>query len=165
MAFTYSCSRIIYDDHVATLALLSEVERMILTRRDGLAQVDQEYRRFIDRFCKALNFEVTTHFDFEEVSLFPIVTEYGDGALCELLLEEHHVLLNVVSEVVTLAQAGRDNGFTTEEWGKFRRLSGELAERLTSHIEKEDRALLPVLEEALTPELDTELAARHDLET
>ena len=164
MTFTYSCSRIIYDDHVATLALLSEVERRILSHRNGAPEIDQDYRRFIDRYCKALNTEVTTHFDFEEVALFPVITDYGDGALCELLLEEHHVLLNVVSDVVTLAQAGRDNGFSAEDWSKFRRLSGELAERLTSHIEKEDRALIPAMEEALTPELDTELAARHDME-
>jgi hemerythrin-like domain-containing protein len=164
MAFKYSCTRILHDDHVATLALLTEAERMVLSRREGPPQIDQDYRRFIDRFCKALNVEVTSHFDFEEVSLLPVVADYGDVALCELLLEEHHVLLNVASDVVTQAQAGRDNGFTAEEWGKFRRLCGELIERLTSHIEKEERALLPALEEALTPETDTELAARHDLE-
>jgi hemerythrin-like domain-containing protein len=137
---------------------------MVLSRREELGQVDQEYQRFIDRFCKALKIEVTSHFDFEEVWLFPVVTDYGDSALCELLLEEHHVLLKVADDVVKQAQMGCENGFGKEEWGKFRRLCGELAERLTSHIEKEDRALLPVLEEALTPEMDTELAARHDQE-
>jgi hemerythrin-like domain-containing protein len=148
---------------MATLALLSEAERMVHSRREAPAQTDQDYRRFIDRFCKALNVEVTSHFDFEEVSLFPIVADYGDVALSELLLEEHQVLLGVVSDVVTLAQVGRDNGISADEWGKFRRLCGELVERLTSHIEKEERALLPVLEDALTPDMDTELAARHDL--
>lgn len=163
MAFNYSCTRILHDDHIATLALLGEAERVVLARREAPAPADQEYRRFSDRFCKAMNVEVTSHFDFEEVSLLPLVAEYGDVALSELLLEEHQVLLSVVGEVVNLAQAGRDAGFTAEEWGKFRRLCGELIERLTSHIEKEERALLPVLEDALSPELDTQFAARHDL--
>lgn len=163
MTFKYSCTRILHDDHVATLALLTEAERMVVSRRDGPAQIDAEYRRFMDRFSKALNIEVTSHFDFEEVSLFPVVAEYGDVALCELLLEEHHVLLNVVSDVLAQIEAGRANGFSAEEWGKFRRLCGELVERLTSHIEKEERALLPVLEDALSPETDAELAARHEL--
>lgn len=163
MAFKYSCTRILHEDHVATLALLTEAERMVASRREAPAPTDQEYRRFNERFCKALNVEVTTHFDFEEVSLLPVVAEYGDVALCELLLEEHQVLLSVVNEVVALAQAGRDGGFTAEQWATFRRLCGELVERLTSHIEKEERALLPVLEDALTPETDTEFAARHDI--
>lgn len=163
MTFQYSCTRILHDDHVATLALLTEAERMVVSRREGPAQIDQEYGRFIDRFRKALNVEVTSHFDFEEVALFPVVAEYGDVALCELLLEEHQVLLNVVSDVVALAEAGRANGFAPEEWGKFRRLCGELVERLTSHIEKEERALIPALEDALTPETDSEYAARHEL--
>ncbi|MCL2716302.1 MAG: hemerythrin domain-containing protein [Alphaproteobacteria bacterium] len=161
MTFKYFCTRILYDDHVATLALLSEVERMFTSRREP-PQIDEAYRRFIDRFCKALNVEVTGHFDFEETSLFPVVTEYGEGALCELLLEEHHVLLDVARDVITLAQGGRDGGFSAEDWGKLRRLCGELNERLISHIEKEDRALLPVMEDALTMELDSELAARHN---
>jgi len=161
MTFKYFCTRIIFDDHVATLALLSEAERMVASRRDP-PQIDETYRRFIDRFCKALNIEVTSHFDFEETALFPVVTEYGEAGLCELLLEEHHVLLEVARDVVALAQAARESGFSPEDWGKFRRLCGELSERLTSHIEKEDRALLPVMEEAMTMELDTELAARHE---
>ncbi len=163
MAFKYSCTRFLHDDHVATLALLSEAERMVLSRREGPAQIDQEYRRFIERFCTALNTEVTSHFDFEEVSLLPVVAEYGDADLCELLLDEHRVLLSVVRDVVAQAQAARVNGFAVEEWAKFRRLCGELVERLASHIEKEERALLPVLEDALSPEMDTEIAARHDL--
>ncbi len=164
MAFKYSCSRILHDDHMTTLALLTEAERMVLSRRDGPPNIDQEYRRFIDRFCRALNTEVTDHFDFEEVSLLPVVAEYGEAALCDLLLEEHQVLLDVVADVVAQAQAGRDNGFAAEDWGRFRSLCGELIERLTSHIEKEERALLPALEEALTPDMDTELAAHHDVD-
>jgi hemerythrin-like domain-containing protein len=164
MALRYSSTRILHDDHMATLALLTEVERVVLSRRDGPGQIEQEDGRFLDRLCKALNVEVIGHFDFEELSILPMLAEYGDPDLGELLIEEHHVLRNVVRDVVAQAQAGRASGFPAEEWKKFRRLCGELVERLTSHIEKEERALLPTLEDALTPETDSELAAHHDLD-
>jgi hemerythrin-like domain-containing protein len=113
--------------------------------------------------CKALNNEVAGHFEFEEASIFPMLAEYGMADLGELLIEEHHVLRNVVNDTIAGADAARAGGFSPETWGTFRRLCGELVERLTSHIEKEERALIPTMEESLTPEIDTELAARHDL--
>jgi hemerythrin-like domain-containing protein len=159
----YSSTRILHDDHMATVALLSEVERVIVTRQAVPVQSDQEIGRLIDRVCKALNNEVAGHFDFEEVSVFPMLAEYGMADLGDLLIEEHHVLRNVMSDIVAGAVAARAGGFSPEAWGTFRRLCGELVERLTSHIEKEERALIPEMEDTLTPEIDTELAAQHDL--
>ena len=93
-----------------------------------------------------------------------MLAEYGLADLGELLVEEHHVLRNVMNDIGASARAARAGGFSPDTWGAFRRLCGELIERLTSHIEKEERALIPELEDALTPETDTELAALHDLE-
>ena len=162
MSLKYSSTRILHDDHMATVALLTEVERVVLARQAAPARDDQT-GRFIDRLCKAMNSEISGHFDFEEASVFPVLAEYGMAGLADLLIEEHHVLRNVMNDVVAGAGAARANGFSPEAWGAFRRLCGELVERLTSHIEKEERAMIPELEDALTPEIDTELAAHHDL--
>ena len=162
MSLKYSSTRILHDDHMATVALLTEVERVVLARQAAPAQGDQT-GRFIDRLCKAVEGEISGHFDFEEASVFPMLAEYGMADLGDLLVEEHHVLRNVMNDIVASANASRANGFSPEAWGAFRRLCGELVERLTSHIEKEERALIPELEDALTPEVDTELAAHHDL--
>jgi hemerythrin-like domain-containing protein len=159
----YSSSRILHDDHMATVALLSEVERVVLSRQAVPVQGDQETGRFIDRLCKTLDGEISGHFDFEEVSVFPVLAEYGMADLGDLLVEEHHVIRNAMNDVVAGAGAARAGEFSPETWGAFRRLCGELVERLTSHIEKEERALIPEMEDALTPEIDTELAAQHDL--
>ena len=159
----YSSSRILHDDHMATIALLSEVERVVLSRKAVPVQSDQETGRFIDRLCKTLDGEIIGHFDFEEASVFPALAEYGMADLGDLLIEEHHVIRNAMTDVVASAGAARAGGFSQETWGAFRRLCGELVERLTSHIEKEERALIPEMEDALTPEIDTELAAHHDL--
>ena len=162
MSLKYSSSRILHDDHMATVALLTEVERVVLARQAAPAQDDQT-GRFIDRLCKAIAGEISGHFDFEEASVFPVLAEYGMSDLGDLLIEEHNVLRNVMNEIVANASAARASGFSTESWGIFRRLCGELVERLTSHIEKEERALIPELEDTLTQEMDTELAAHHDL--
>ncbi|MGB9117255.1 hemerythrin domain-containing protein [Bradyrhizobium sp.] len=162
MSLKYSSTRILHDDHMATVALLTEVERVVLARQATPAQ-DHQMGRFIDRLCKAVDGEISGHFDFEEASVFPVLAEYGMADLGDLLIEEHHVLRNVMNDIVAGASAARANGFSPEAWGAFRRLCGELVERLTSHIEKEERALIPELEDALTPEVDTELAAHHDL--
>jgi iron-sulfur cluster repair protein YtfE (RIC family) len=159
----YSSSRILHDDHMATIALLSEVERVVLSRQAPPVQSDQETGRFIDRLCKTLNGEISGHFDFEEDSVFPALAEYGMADLGDLLVEEHHAIRKTMNDVVASAGAARAGGFSPETWSAFRRLCGELVERLTSHIEKEERALIPELEDALTPEIDTELAAHHDL--
>ena len=159
----YSSSRILHDDHMATIALLGEVDRVVLSRQTVPVQGDQETGRFIDRLCKTLDGEISGHFDFEEVSVFPMLAEYGMADLGDLLVEEHHVIRNAMNDVVASAGAARAGGFSPETWGGFRRLCGELVERLTSHIEKEERALIPEMEDALTPEIDSELAAHHDL--
>jgi hemerythrin-like domain-containing protein len=159
----YSSSRILHDDHMATIALLSEVGRVVLSRQAVPVQGDQEAGRFIDRLCKTLDGEISGHFDFEEVSVFPVLAEYGMADLGDLLVEEHHVIRNAMNDVVSSAGAARAGGFSPETWGAFRRLCSELVERLTSHIEKEERALIPEMEDALTSEIDTELAAQHDL--
>jgi hemerythrin-like domain-containing protein len=162
LSLKYSSSRILHDDHMATVALLTEVERVVLARQTAPARDDQ-VGRLIDRLCKAMEGEISGHFDFEEVSVFPVLAEYGMADLGDLLVEEHHVLRNVMNDIVAGAGAASADGFSPEAWVAFRRLCGELVERLTSHIEKEERALIPEMEDALTPEIDTELAAQHDL--
>lgn len=163
MPLKYSSSRILHDDHMATIALLTEVERVVLSRQAAPVQNSEETARLIDRLCKALDGEISGHFDFEEASVFPALAEFGMADLGDLLTEEHHALRNVMNDIVASGCAVRAEGFSTETWAAFRRLCGELIERLSSHIEKEERALIPEMEDALTPEIDTELAARHDL--
>ena len=104
----YSSSRILHDDHMATIALLSEVERVVLSRQAPPVQSDQETGRFIDRLCKTLNGEISGHFDFEEDSVFPALAEYGMADLGDLLVEEHHAIRKAMNDVV--ASAGAESG-------------------------------------------------------
>lgn len=160
MHFQFSAPRILHDDHMASLALLSDVERLVLARKAPPPAEDPEFARFAARLGGALVGEISDHFDFEEETLFPILAQFGDGDLGELLIEEHHALREVMAEVAARAKSAV---FADATWKDFRRLCGELVERLQSHVEKEERALLPALENALTPEVDAEACARHDI--
>lgn len=162
MHFQYSAPRILHEDHMASLALLSDVERLVLTRKAPPPAGDPEFARFAARLSGALAGEISEHFDFEEEILFPVLAQFGDGDLAELLTEEHHVLREVMREVSSRAKSS-GSGFADAAWSDFRRLCGELVERLQSHVEKEERALLPVLENVLTPEVDAEVCTHRDI--
>ena len=163
MSFRYSATRILHDDHMATLALSADISRLVLARKTAPARDDAEIARLARNLVGAIEGEISAHFDFEEQALFPVLSEYGDGDLADLLTEEHHVLRDVFRELVPTANASRSEGFSPEGWQAFRRLCAEFVERLQSHIEKEEQALLPSLENALTPEVDAEASARHDI--
>ena len=45
--------------------------------------------------------------------------------------------------------------------GQFKAHAGELIERLLAHIQKEEMALLPMLEELLDPQTDFELSENY----
>lgn len=161
MSFRFSASRILHEEHMASLVLLSEVENAAIGRQEPPAPGDAAAQNIVRRLMNALAGEVTHHFDFEEDALFPWLTQHGDGDLVELLEEEHVVLREVFRDVETRAANGLKDGFSPQDWSAFRRLCGELVERLKSHIEKEERALVPALENSLTPDADAEAAARH----
>ena len=163
MSFQFSVSRILHEDHMASLGLLGDVERSVLTRKDAPPGGDRQVEGSMRPLRDALAGEVSAHFDFEEETLFPYLVQFGEGDLAELLSEEHRVLREVFVDVDAQIQSAIAEGFSPQSWARFRRLCGELIERLQSHIEKEERALLPALESALTSEADAELCARHNI--
>lgn len=158
----YSTSRLLHEDHMAALALMSDVAREIVARRKAPPRGDMATARLIARLNGELQGVVTAHFDFEEDTVFPLLAEYGEGGLGELLTEEHLALREVMRDVVALGGQSRSEDASEESWSLYRRLCGELIERLQSHIDKEEVALMSALESALSPETDAEVSARYD---
>lgn len=79
------------------------------------------------------------------------------------LTEEHQAMLPVAKQVANIARRCLATGFTDQTWSEFTSCSGELIERMLSHIQKEEMALLPMVEELLDPETDMELAEAYSL--
>lgn len=118
-----------------------------------------EWGAFLGRLATLVEGEIGAHFRFEEERLFPYLAERGEADIGELLVEEHQTIVPLGERIATLARQAAREGFAPEAWSEFRRLGAELGERLLSHVQKEEMALLPLLEDALDDDADAELAA------
>ena len=60
-------------------------------------------------------------------------------------------------ELAKLAREAAVQGFDAARWDEFRRLGQQLCERMLAHVQKEEMALLPLLEEAMEADAETRL--------
>ncbi len=159
MDFQRQTSRRLYEEHLATLQLLGRVER-VFTGRAGAyppAAGDAEWPPFVRALLAAIAVEVARHFEFEEHDLFPRLEEAGDGDLAALLNEEHATIRAVAQPLAELLRQALADGLQPQQWQTMKTLALEFSERLGSHAQKEDGALLPVLESLLDEDTDREL--------
>jgi iron-sulfur cluster repair protein YtfE (RIC family) len=163
MEFMRQTNRRLYEEHVATLELLARVERVFTGRAGAFPPPagDASWQTFARNLIGALQVEVARHFEFEERDLFPRLGEAGEGDLVALLLEEHETIRAVAKPLAERLQASLAGASQPADWQAMKTLGLELAERLGSHAQKEDGALLPVLDDLLDEETDRELFAGY----
>ena len=157
MEFQRQTSRRLYEEHLATLELLGRVER-VFTGRAGVyppPEGDSAWPAFARGLLGAIDVEVARHFEFEERDLFPRLEQAGDGDLAGLLIEEHATIRAVAQPLAELLRNALAGG--APDWQAMKVLALEFSERLGSHAQKEDGALLPVLDSLLDEETDREL--------
>lgn len=153
MQFNRQISRRLHEEHEATLALWGRLEHALALRGNRPPSEDDIW---LLRDCAAqLNAEVTRHFAFEEAELFPRLAAAGEGDIAGLLIEEHEAIRAAAQRFRALAQN------LATRWPEVRALALELAERLVSHVQKEEMSLLPSLEDLLDEQADLELAGRY----
>ena len=163
MDFQLQTSRRLYEEHVATLELLNRVER-VFTGRAGAyppPEGDTNWPAFARALLGAIDVEVARHFEFEERDLFPRLEEAGDGDLAALLIEEHATIRAAAQPLAVLLRKALAGGVQPAEWQTMKVLALEFSERLGSHAQKEDGALLPVVDNLLDEETDRELFAAY----
>ncbi len=149
-------SHLLDEEHRGTLALLDALEQAIARGARTPAAPDPDFLRLVGKLREHLVGHVPRHFGFEEQALFPLLTAAGEGDLCGLLQEEHDAINAVIGEIVPLAERAVD--LDAPSLQALKRGIGELAERLRSHIDKENMALLPLCDDHLEPAADQELA-------
>ncbi len=154
-------SRMLHEEHQASLILLGRVERAFAATASADSSGDAERVRVADTLRRQLEGEVGRHFDFEERELFGRMDEAGAGDLATLLAEEHVTIRAVAAEVIPLARAAADGTLDAAGWSALRRTALELAERLAAHIDKEESALLAVIDGMLDAETDGQLALAY----
>lgn len=156
MDFNRFISRRLHEEHEATLALWGRLEQAIATR--GSRPPAPEDLELLRRCAAQLADEVTRHFAFEETELFTRLDAAGEGDIAELLAEEHATIRSAAQRFAELARPG---GEALAPWPELRALALELAERLVSHVQKEEMSLLPSLEDLLDEETDLALAGSY----
>ena len=139
-------SRRLHEEHEATLQLWSRLEASLASGR-----LDADLLR---RAAGALEEELGRHFAFEEAELFPRLAAAGESDIGELLAEEHAAIRTAGREFISLA---RENATDP----RLRALGLELAERLMSHVQKEEMSLLPALDDLLDESADQQLAEAY----
>jgi hemerythrin-like domain-containing protein len=158
MSFTNPVSQALHEEHRATVALMERLEQWLArTRRSGPPDVaDPAVAQLLSDLAAGVEEEVQRHFAFEEEQLFTYLSAAGDEAIGAHLTDEHDAIRPLGSALAAAARTAAVQGFDQGRWEELRRLGGELCERMLAHVQKEEMALLPLLEESM----DAETASR-----
>jgi len=159
--FRYAISRTLHDEHTASSTLLDALESLLAKGGRGMPDLDNdEARDVLAGLSTAIPLEVHRHFAFEEV-IFARLAEAGEDEIGDVLTEEHRAILPVADRVAEASAAALERGMTEAAWEDYRSDAAELIERLQAHILKEEKALLPIIDETLSPEDDLEFSERY----
>ena len=157
MSFTNRISQALHDEHGATVALMERLEQLIARNRRSPPVVGEPaVSRLLSDLSTGVEGEVERHFAFEEDHLFAYLREVGDVAIGEHLTSEHVTMRPLGTRLAAIARSSAGKGFEPVEWTEFCTLGRELADQMLAHVQKEEMALLPLLEETM----DTETEAR-----
>jgi hemerythrin-like domain-containing protein len=159
MEFTNRVCQSLHDEHMATLALFDRVEQLLgrYKRTDPPDGADPGTARLLRDLRVWIDTEIKRHFDFEEDELFTYLDEHGDNALATSLTGEHRVIRPLGARLGALAQEAAGGTFTAAKWDEFWRAAQQLCEHIRSHVQKEEMALLPAIEDAMDPDTDARL--------
>jgi len=146
MEFNRHISRRLHEEHLATLALWGRLEAALAAGRHDAA--------LLRSAAASLERELDRHFRFEEAELFPRLAEAGEADIGELLREEHDTIRAAGMRFIALTKEDPSSK-------EVRTLGLELAERLVSHVQKEEMALLPALDDFIDEETDHELDSAY----
>jgi hemerythrin-like domain-containing protein len=120
-------------------------------------KAESNVARLLSDLSTGVEAEVERHFAFEENHLFAYLEAIGDAGIGEHLTSEHEAIRPIGVRVAAIARAAATNGFAPAEWEEFMRLGQEFSDRMLAHVQKEEMALLPVLEENMDSETEARL--------
>jgi len=162
MSFSRRTAQLLHEEHQATIAVIESLDQLLeKSRKKAPNAADPSVAKTLNATGNAIEEEVSNHFEFEENELFTRLEDMGDVGIGTHLREEHRTLLPLGKSVAEKARDAMANGFTDETWTEFRTVSAELIERMFAHIQKEEMALLPALEDLLDAETDMEISTAY----
>jgi len=161
MDFDLAICRSFHDEHMAASGLLEDLQDLLARGGRGLPDLDDaQARDTLERATRLIPAELHPHFEMEE-RIFPRLAEEGGAEMAETLTAEHRVILPVADRVAEAAGRALAHGLTEAEWEVFRADAAEFVSRLEAHILKEEKALLPFMEDVLDAEDDLALSETY----
>lgn len=159
MSFANRISQTLHEEHGATVSLMERLEQMLARWRRGGPpdRADGGVARLLADLSASVEAEVERHFAFEEEHIFTYLEAIGDAEIGKHLTDEHAAIRPIGMRVAAMARAAASNGFSPAEWEEFMRLGQELSDRMLAHVQKEEMALLPVIEENMDAETEAQL--------
>jgi hemerythrin-like domain-containing protein len=158
MNFTNRISQVLHEEHRATIALMERLEQLVARHRASAPDRDDRIvAQLLSDLSTGVQAEVERHFDFEEGQLFPYLEAAGDDAIGAHLTSEHEAMRPLGLQLAALAREASGKGFDQARWDEFRRIGLELCERMLAHVQKEEMALLPLLDEVMDAESEARL--------
>jgi hemerythrin-like domain-containing protein len=163
MSFANRISQTLHEEHGATVALMERLEQMLARSRRGGPpdRADGGVARLLSDLSASVEAEVERHFAFEEEHIFTYLEAIGDAEIGKHLTDEHAAIRPIGMRVAAMARAAGSNGFSAAEWEEFMRLGQELSDRMLAHVQKEEMALLPVIEENMDAETEAQLYQQY----
>lgn len=147
--FSNPISQTLHEEHCATIALMERLEGLIRRRRDLPDAGDPMTKQLLRELAVGVEAEVKRHFDFEENHLFTYLESIGDQAIGAHLTEEHSMMRPLGERLAALARTAESEGFDKARWDEFCRVGAEFIERMLVHVQKEEMALLPLIDDAM----------------
>ena len=163
MSFTNRISQTLHEEHRATVALMERLEQLLARHRRGpLPDTnDRAIAQLLLDLSTGLEGEVRRHFEFEENRLFTYLHAIGEDAIGAHLTDEHRAIRPIGDEIAKLARRAAARGFDEATWVEFGRLGQELCARLLAHVQKEEMALLPLLEDSMDADTEARLLEEY----
>jgi hemerythrin-like domain-containing protein len=163
MSFTNRICKTLHEEHRVTIALMERLEQLLARhRRGGAPDIgDRGVARLLLDLSTDAEAELQRHFDFEENYLFTYLNATGDDAIGAHLADEHRAIRPIAIKIAKLARGAAAQGFDEAIWDEFRRFGQELCERLPAHAQKEDMALLPLLEDSMDADTEARLLEEY----
>jgi iron-sulfur cluster repair protein YtfE (RIC family) len=149
--FSNRINQRLHEEHRATAALMERLAALLAGRGGAIPASGSGTicAALLREIAGGVESEVGRHFDFEEQSLFPFLGAGGETEIGTHLTSEHVVMRPLWERLVVLARAASSTGFDAAGWNEFRRVGLDLSEQMLAHIEKEEMALLPLLEDSM----------------
>ena len=158
MMFRNRVCQKLHEEHAAVQTLLQRTEQTIAQHRNDVPDAkDPAVAKLMTDLASELPGEVERHFAFEEAELFSYLAEAGNAGIGNHLTHEHGIIRPIGTALVKLIGAVRAQGFDAARWTEFRTLGQQLSMSLGPHAQKEDMALLPMLDDMMDEEKEAQL--------